>query len=65
MVISLCKALVPLLSKGSVNNIEYMFVYALIWAIGGALTEKDGTDYRKEFSTWWKGEKQKSSVKFP
>ena len=26
--------------------------------------EKDGIDYRKEFSSWWKGE-WKSSVKFP
>jgi dynein heavy chain len=39
-------------------------VYACVWAIGGALAEKDGIDFRKEFSSWWKGE-WKSSVKFP
>jgi dynein heavy chain len=47
-----------------IKNIEYLFVYALVWSLGGALTEKDGVDYRKEFSNWWKGE-WKSSVKFP
>ena len=41
-----------------------MFVYALVWAVGGVLCEKDGIDYKKEFSGWWKSE-QKSSVKFP
>ena len=63
MVISLCKALYPLL-KEKVSNIEYLFVYALIWSIGGCLTEKDGNDFRKDFSNWWKSE-WKSSVKFP
>lgn len=35
-----------------------------MWAFGGALAEKDGMDYRKEFSNWWKGA-WKSQVKFP
>lgn len=64
MVISLCKCLVPLMLNQEIKNIEYLFVYALVWSLGGALTEKDGVDYRKEFSNWWKGE-WKSSVKFP
>jgi len=64
MVVSLCQALKPLLSAGNVTNIEYVFIFALVWSLGGALTEKDSIDYRKEFSTWWKGE-WKTSVKFP
>jgi len=56
MVVSLCQALKPLLSAGNVTNIEYVFIFALVWSLGGALTEKDSIDYRKEFSTWWKGE---------
>ncbi len=36
----------------------------MVWALGGSLAEKDGIDYRKEFSNWWKGE-WKQSVKFP
>jgi dynein heavy chain len=35
-----------------------------VWAVGGVLCEKDGVDFRREFSIWWKSE-QKSSVKFP
>jgi len=53
-VISICKALEPMLEE-QVKNLEYVFVYALVWSIGGALAEKDGIDYRKEFSNWWKG----------
>jgi dynein heavy chain len=63
MVISLCRCLAPLITPDC-KNIEYIFVFALIWALGGVLTEKDGQDYRKEFSNWWKAE-WKTSVKFP
>nr|SYZ35238.1 PtDNAH9b [Paramecium tetraurelia] len=63
MIISLCKALLPLL-QGEVKNMEYHFVYCCVWAIGGVLSEKDSIDYRKDFSNWWKGE-WKTSVKFP
>lgn len=45
-------------------NIEFLFVFAIIWCLGGSLTEKDGIDYRKEFSSWWKGE-WKTVCKFP
>jgi len=62
-VISICKSLQTLL-KGDVKNLEYLFVYALIWAVGGSLAEKDSIDYRKEFSNWWKGA-WKTAVKFP
>jgi dynein heavy chain len=63
MVISLCRCLKPIL-EGEVKNLEYFFVFSLIWCLGGGLTEKDGVDYRREFSTWWKSE-WKTSVKFP
>ena len=47
-----------------VKNVEYLFVYTLVWSVGGALAEKDGIDYRKDFSNWWKGA-WKTQVKFP
>jgi len=63
MVMTLCKALKPLI-EANPKNLEYIFVYAIVWSLGGALNEKDGVDYRKEFSNWWKLE-WKTSVKFP
>jgi dynein heavy chain len=63
MVMTLCKALKPLLDV-HIKNLEYIFVYCIVWSLAGGLSEKDGTDYRKEFSTWWKAE-WKTSVKFP
>jgi dynein heavy chain len=61
----LCKALSTATSSNDpIKNFEYYFVFALVWAIGGGLSEKDGIDYRKDFSNWWKGF-WKSSVKFP
>ncbi|GBF96391.1 dynein heavy chain axonemal [Raphidocelis subcapitata] len=33
---------------------ETYFVFAAIWAFGGALVEKDGIDYRRRFDKWWK-----------
>lgn len=62
-VISICKALEPLLLLNP-SNLEYVFVYACVWGIGGCLAEKDGMDYRKEFSNWWKSS-WKTQVKFP
>jgi len=63
MVMTLCKALKPLL-EANPKHMEYVFVYAIVWSLAGALNEKDGVDYRKEFSNWWKLE-WKTSVKFP
>jgi len=37
------------------SNLEYIFVIASVWGIGGALADKDGIDYKKDFSNWWKG----------
>jgi dynein heavy chain len=57
MVVSLCRQLEKLLSHEHIFKcLEYVFTYAVVWAVGGVLCEKDGVDYRKEFSTWWKSE---------
>lgn len=53
-VISICRALEPMLELGA-SNLEYIFVCASVWGIGGALAEKDGIDFKKDFSNWWKG----------
>jgi dynein heavy chain len=63
MIISLCRSL-KIMVQPDCKNVEYIFVFAWVWACAAGLTEKDGVDYRKEFSNWWKGE-WKSSVKFP
>lgn len=33
---------------------ELAFVFACVWAFGGALGEKDGVKYRQQFDKWWK-----------
>jgi len=39
------------------DAVEKAFVFAMIWAMGSALTvTDDGTDNRKLFSDWWRGE---------
>ncbi len=62
MVISLCKGLQPLLAEKYLN-LKYTFAYAAVWALGGALAEKDGHNYRKDFSSFFKNEFK--SVKWP
>jgi len=43
---------------------QTVFVFCIVWAFGAGLTlSDDGTDYRKEFSEWWRGEWKQ--VKFP
>ena len=37
------------------NKVEHLFNMCMVWAFGGCLTEKDGKDYRKDFSNWWRG----------
>ena len=46
MVISLCRIL-QCLFKEAHTNLEYIFVFSLVWSCGGCLAEKDGFDYRK------------------
>ena len=46
------------------DALEKAFVFAMIWAMGSALTvTDDGTDNRKLFSDWWRSEWR--SVKLP
>jgi dynein heavy chain len=63
IIISMCRLLESILDKQDVKALEYLFVFASVWCIGGGFSEKDGKDFRKEFSNWWK-EKWKT-VKFP
>ncbi|KAK9867723.1 hypothetical protein WJX84_004647 [Apatococcus fuscideae] len=41
-------------NKAEQAMFEMTFVFATIWAFGGALCEKDGISYRKNFDKWWK-----------
>jgi len=63
MVISICKLLESIMDKQEVKGLEYIFVFACVWCIGGGFAEKDGKDFRKEFSNYWK-EKWKAPIKF-
>lgn len=62
LVISLCNLLEGLLPPDT-KAVEYWFVFCSVWAVGGCLAEKDGIDYRKSFSNWWKGKWK--TIKFP
>uniref|UniRef100_A0A3B3UDD1 Dynein axonemal heavy chain 11 n=1 Tax=Poecilia latipinna TaxID=48699 RepID=A0A3B3UDD1_9TELE len=42
---------------------EIYFVFACVWAFGGALFQDHLNDYRTEFSRWWS--KEMRAVKFP
>ena len=59
----MCKLLQNIIAHNEVKGLEYIFVFACIWCIGGGYIEKEGKDYKKEFSNWWK-EKWKV-IKFP
>jgi dynein heavy chain len=63
MVMSMCKLLQNIIYHNQVKGLEYIFVFACIWCIGGGYIEKEGKDFKKEFSNWWK-EKWKI-IKFP
>jgi dynein heavy chain len=54
MVMSMCKLLENIMAKSEIKGLELVFVFACIWCIGGGYIEKDGKDYKKEFSNWWK-----------
>jgi len=54
LIISICKLLEAVLKTNEVSGLEYIFVFACIWCMGGGLSEKDAVDYRKLFSNWWK-----------
>lgn len=63
MVIAICKLLESILDYQEVQGLEYIFVFACVWSIGGGFMEIEGKDYRKEFSNWWK-DKWKT-IKYP
>jgi len=63
MVIAMCKLLENIYKYNEVKGHEYIFVFACIWCIGGGYAEKDGKDFGKEFSNWWKSEYK--TVRFP
>lgn len=50
-------------NTSTVEELEKVFVFCMIWAMGSALTvSDDGTDYQKLFSDWWRGEWKKVSI---
>ncbi|MEW5298846.1 MAG: hypothetical protein WDW36_001923 [Sanguina aurantia] len=50
-------------NKADAGMFEMYFVFALVWAFGGALCEKDGINYRRNFDKWFKN--TWTSVKIP
>jgi dynein heavy chain len=64
MVITTCKALDGLL-KDRVLNLEYLFVYAAVWAIGAAFSDGGNSNERSSFLGWWKNHPDWKVVKFP
>ncbi|ERE69467.1 dynein heavy chain 17, axonemal [Cricetulus griseus] len=69
MVQTLCYLLECLLTKEDIpadcpkEMYELYFVFAAIWAFGGAMVQDQLVDYRAEFSKWWLTEFK--TVKFP
>ena len=43
--------------------VEFHFVYACVWAMGGCMLVDKVSDYKTEFSKWWKSEWK--TVRFP
>ncbi|XP_063098488.1 dynein axonemal heavy chain 9 isoform X2 [Cavia porcellus] len=69
MVQTMCRLLECLLTKEDIpadcpkEIYELYFVFAAIWAFGGAMVQDQLVDYRAEFSKWWLTEFK--TVKFP
>jgi dynein heavy chain, axonemal len=71
LVQSLCHVLSGLLISDNVpandpneaTRIETYFTFAAIWAFGSCYSITDGTDYRKNFSAYWKG--KWTNIKMP
>nr|CAB3238531.1 dynein beta chain, ciliary-like [Phallusia mammillata] len=69
MVQTLCYLLECLITTESVpadsprELYELFFVFAAVWAFGGATLHDHMTDYRQEFSRWWV--KEFKHIKFP
>ena len=45
------------------KKLEHDFVFACVWAFGGAMFQDKVSDYRKQFSAWWTAEWK--AVPFP
>ena len=44
------------------EQLEIVFVFCFIWAVGAGLTvSDDGTDYKKLFSDWWRNRVERTS----
>ena len=43
--------------------LETQFVFSAVWAFGSSLAERDGVEYRKVFSDWWRSTFK--TIKFP
>lgn len=63
LIMTICRLLESILNTSEVKGLEYVFVFACVWCLGGGFAEKDGINYRKSFSDWWK-DKWKI-IKFP
>lgn len=49
-------------NTSSVEALEKVFVFCMVWSMGSSLTvSDDGTDYQKIFSDWWRSEWKKVS----
>lgn len=55
IIVSLCKLLESIYaSVPEVKNNEMLFVFCCVWCLGAGYGDKDGIQYRKSFSQWWK-----------
>jgi dynein heavy chain len=63
LIMTICRLLESILATNEVKGLEYIFVFACVWCLGGGFSDMNGVNYRKNFSDWWK-DKWKI-VKFP
>merc|ERR1719440_726023 len=63
MISVVCSLLENLVSSSNYDSLEYWFVFCFSCGVGMCLSEIDGVDYRKQFSTWWKAEMK--TIKYP
>ena len=54
LISSLCSLLQAILASSEVSAVAFVFVFCCVWCLGGGFDEKDGINYRRSFSNWWK-----------
>lgn len=59
--ITFCSPTSHLFSAGTASDrikklLEFYFVFAVVWGVGGNLAEGKGLDTRRRFSKWWTSE---------